>query len=236
MGNNLSFEAEKINSQKIKNFNYFKICADYLNHFPDMVTSEIIDGLCYGTSLSREKAVSIFLSNVFIEDKKLRGVYEKEYFLPSIKELDPQEYKNDPYYKNIKIPHKKIGNWTLGEEKYSAYEGFIYKDITLSDNFCEVPNIGFFGEEFSFPAVFENGIEWMAIKPNEIETMKEPISKMHGRVAVFGLGLGYFAYMVSQKSSVSEITIIEKDKNVIRLFCENILPQFENKEKIKIVE
>jgi hypothetical protein len=76
----------------------------------------------------------------------------------------------------------------------------------------------------------------MAIKPNEIETMKEPCSKMYGKVAIFGLGLGYFAYRVAQNENVKEITIIEKDENVIKLFYENILPQFENADKIKVVK
>ena len=76
----------------------------------------------------------------------------------------------------------------------------------------------------------------MAIKPNEIETMKHHIQKMRGRVAVFGLGIGYFAYMVSEKSDVEEIVIIERDENVIKLFNEYILPQFSNKDKIKIVK
>ena len=59
---------------------------------------------------------------------------------------------------------------------------------------------------------------------------------MSGDVVVFGLGIGYFAYMVSEKADVSSVTIVERDSSVIRLFENYILPQFKNKDKIKIVK
>ena len=79
---------------------------------------------------------------------------------------------------------------------------------------------------FYFPAVLENGNEWMTVTPNEVETMKEAISQARGRVAAYGLGLGYFAFMASEKSDVTGVTVIERDEQAIRLFEEEILPQF----------
>ena len=76
----------------------------------------------------------------------------------------------------------------------------------------------------------------MTVTPNEIETMAIPLEKAHGNIAVFGLGLGYYAYMVSEKKNVSHITIIERDKDAISLFREYLLPQFPNKNKICIVQ
>ena len=101
-----------------------------------------------------------------------------------------------------------MGNWDLGYQSYDAYECFIYDDIDVLDNMREIPKIGYFTEEFSFPTVFEDGVEWMAIKPNEIETMKPHIEKMSGDVCVFGLGIGYFAYMVSEKKDVKSVTVV----------------------------
>ena len=66
--------------------------------------------------------------------------------------------------------------------------------------------------------------------------MKPHLEKMAGRVAVFGLGMGYFAYMASLKDEVSHITIIERDQSVIDLFVDNILPQFKNAHKISIIK
>ena len=39
----------------------------------------------------------------------------------------------------------------------------------------------------------------MTITPDEIETMKEAVDQAFGNVLTFGLGLGYYAYMVSEK-------------------------------------
>ena len=75
----------------------------------------------------------------------------------------------------------------------------------------------------------------MLITPHEINTMKDAINYAYGDVVTFGLGLGYFAYMCSIKENVTSVTIVEKDENIINLFKKHILPQFEHKEKIKIV-
>ena len=41
--------------------------------------------------------------------------------------------------------------------------------------------------------------------------------------------------MVSEKSDVESITVVEKSEDVIRLFKEHILPQFPHKDKVRIV-
>ncbi|MBQ9744879.1 MAG: hypothetical protein IJW19_07135 [Clostridia bacterium] len=219
-----------------KNDLFLRVVATYLNKYERLVTKEIMEEITGGNSELDATAFSAFLSSAFIDDHALERELEREYFTPSVKKLDPKEYKVNPYYKSIKIPEKKIGGWTLGWQKYAPYEGFIRDDYTVYPDNREVPSIGFFDEEFSFPTVYENGVEWMAIKPNEIETMREPVKKARGRVVAFGLGLGYFAYMASLKNEVSSITVVERDESVIELFESEILPQFENKDKISIVK
>ncbi|MBQ8163758.1 MAG: hypothetical protein IJZ93_05290 [Clostridia bacterium] len=219
-----------------KNELFLSICAHYLNNYERLVTPEMIDEITNNDRSYDQRAFVSFISAAFIDDEILEKEMEREYFSHSIKKLSPEKYKNDPYFKNIKITDKKIGSWTLSHQKYAPYEAFVRDDYTLFDDFREVCNIGFFDEEFSYPTVFENGVEWMAIKPNEIETMKEPIEKAHGDIVVFGLGLGYYAYMTSLKENVRSITVIERDENVIKLFSENILPHFGNGEKITIIK
>ncbi|MBQ4585356.1 MAG: hypothetical protein IJA82_04030 [Clostridia bacterium] len=225
---------EELEKTRKKNFLAFSLIADYLNEFPTLVNERLMKEIGSDMGINEERVFAIFLSNALSDDEGVIRILEREYLKKSVKKLNATEYKSDPYYKNIKIPTKKLKNWSLGYQTYQKYEGFIYKDILVEDNYTEIPQIGFFNEEFSFPTVFENGVEWMAIKPNEIETMKHHIEKMEGDVAVFGLGMGYFAYMVSQKQEVNSITIVERDENVIQLFEENILPQFPNKDKITI--
>lgn len=221
---------------KAENFLAFEQIVAYLNEFPTLITSEIMGEMSGAVSENEEICFSTFLSIVLGEEDGNAPVLEKEYLRRSVKKLNPEEYRKNPYFKNIKIPNEKIGTWQLGYQSYLPYEGFIYDDIELLPNFREIPKIGFFSEEFTFPTVFEDGVEWMAIKPNEIETMNPHLEKMAGSVAVFGLGMGYFAYMASLKDEVSDITIIERDQSVISLFEKFILPQFENAHKIKIVK
>lgn len=49
------------------------------------------------------------------------------------------------------------------------------------------------------------------------------------------LGLGYYAYMVSEKENVDQVTVVESNENVIRLLKKYVLPQFTDKEKIRII-
>ena len=51
----------------------------------------------------------------------------------------------------------------------------------------------------------------------------------------FGLGLGYFPYMVSEKPDVNRVVIVERDPKAIGLFEKYILPQFGRREKIRLV-
>ena len=70
----------------------------------------------------------------------------------------------------------------------------------------------------------------------DIETMEKVVKEIKGTVTVFGLGLGYLPFMISNKSEVSHIKVIENDKNIIKLFKDNLLDYFPNKNKIEIIE
>lgn len=154
---------------------------------------------------------------------------------PSVRKLNPSLWRGNPYFRHIRVPEKKCGRWQLTNLRYAPYEAFIRDDLTLTEDFREIPAVGFFDEEFVYPAVLENGREWMTVTPNEIATMKEAVSRARGTVVAFGLGLGYFAHMASEKGEVSRVVVIERDEEVIRLFKEELLPQFSRAGKIEIV-
>jgi hypothetical protein len=103
------------------------------------------------------------------------------------------------------------------------------------EDFREYPPLGFFTEEFHFPAVLEGGNEWMTLTPVDLDTCDEAIEAARGKVVTFGLGLGYYAFMVSEKAEVESITVIEKSPDVIRLFERYILPYFKHPKKVKII-
>ncbi|MBO4736939.1 MAG: hypothetical protein J5627_00660 [Bacilli bacterium] len=154
-----------------------------------------------------------------------------------IKRLSPKEYKENPYFVNVRPKAKKDGSFRLDYLKKPSHISFVYDEMIVKGRFYEETTpFGYFDKPFEFLALLEKERIWMSVTPHEINTMKEAIGKAKGKVITLGLGLGYFAYMVHLKDEVSKVTVIEKDPRVIKLFKENILPFFPHKEKIEIVE
>ena len=108
------------------------------------------------------------------------------------------------YYKDINrfIDDIMYNLTILNEGMY-----FVFNDLKcINDKLY--PSIGYFKDEYKYPCVLENDREWMLITPNEIETMKKPISEATGNVLTYGLGLGYYAYMVSMKENGVEAAFL----------------------------
>jgi len=118
---------------------------------------------------------------------------------------------------------------------FGPYEAFLANESVLDKDGRLFPQIGFFEEEFPYPAVLQDGREWMTVTPHEIRTTTPAVKKSFGNVLTYGLGLGYFPYMAHLKDNVESVTIVEKDEAVIELFTRYILPQFPQREKIKVI-
>lgn len=231
-------KAKQLEETRKLNFDILKLYSAYLNIDSKLVTDDLIKSVTADCDVSEECAFCAILSAAFGLDEEKNmwdNILINKYIRPSAKLLSTETYCNDPYYRNIRIPEIKKGNWELKYEKFLPYEGFVYDDMYIGDDFTEIPRLGFFNEEFTFPAVLENGVEWMMVSPNEVETSKIAIEEANGKVITFGLGLGYYAYMASEKENVNSVTIVEKDSDVIALFEEYILPQFAHKEKITVI-
>lgn len=216
-----------------------RLLSTYLTECPDFINRELMSSICSDCRMSEEEGFAHLLiatCGLDVEANATDRQLVNDYFIPAVRKLDPAQYRMNPYYRHIHIPDEHLGHWELKHERYLPYEAFVCNDIILEEDFKEIPQIGFFDSEFSFPAVLKNGNEWMAIKPNEIETMRNAVDAVAGRVITFGLGLGYYAYMVSEKPEVESVLIVEEDPEVIALFETHILPQFSNKQKISIVQ
>lgn len=228
------------NNLKFAQYNniLFKKLSVFINHEADFIRPEFIESLCRDCDISKEEAYCFTLAaSIDLDTEKNPRDAEifEEYFPDMVHLLKNKDYENNPYLKNIRIPTKKLGKWELCYKTYVPYQAFVFDDPKITRDGKIIPQIGFFEKEFSYPAVLESGTEWMLITPNEINTMRAPISGAHGKVLTYGLGLGYFAYMVSEKESVSSVTIVERDKNAISLFRDIILPQMPRKDKINII-
>ena len=215
------------------------LLVEYLNEYSCAVDAEDIKNSCEGNPIAEEAYYRAFIEafvGLDVEKNDYHKLISEKYFSKTFHRLDVSQYANNEYLQTIKIADTKIGNWELSHISYAPYEAFICDDIIVENDGTEIPQIGFFTDRFTYPVVKENGREWMAIKPSEISTMESPISMVSGNIVTFGLGMGYYAFMTSQKKEVDNVTIVERDKNVIELFRKYILPQFPQREKITIVE
>ncbi|MCR5455473.1 MAG: hypothetical protein K6F33_10850 [Bacteroidales bacterium] len=201
---------------------------------PDML-QKIVGGYDMEPSLAYAMLVASACGMEINENDAHKQIFD-DYFVRCFRRLNTEFFDHDPYLRIIQFPQKKFGAWELTMEKYAACEAFVFDEPIQTSDFKEIPQIGFFETEFSFPAVKQDGREWMAVKPSEILTMQPAIENAHGNVLAYGLGLGYFAFMASGKRSVKSVTIVEKDSEIINLFKTELLPQFPNAEKISIVE
>ena len=159
------------------------------------------------------------------------------YFAYRNKKIDVNEFLNNPYIKNIKFDKSFLlnkNNIELTTSHFNKYELQQLNTSKMDSNYIVKPNLGFFDKEVSFPILTENNEVWMSITPSEINTMENHIAKMNGKVLVFGLGLGYFAYMSALKDNIESVTVIELNKDIIHIFNENILVQMDDKVKSKI--
>ena len=219
------------------NFKITRLYADLLQRYPEIITKEMVDTLTEDGRITKEEAIVGLLSEIFAldfdksEDRRLI----LDYLTPSVRLLDKKRYENNPYYKNIKLENIKDGNWEIRIEEYKPYQAVIAGDMIIENDFREIPPLGFFTESFCFPAILEGGNEWMTLTPVDLDTCDEAIEAARGKVVTFGLGLGYYAYMASEKSDVDSVTVVELSEDVIKLFKKHILPQMPNAHKIKIV-
>ncbi|MBQ3657761.1 MAG: hypothetical protein II956_13115 [Bacteroidales bacterium] len=233
-----SKRVETLNVTIENNAAVLEILADFLNTKEKSITTEMLNEIALEYDMPFATAFSMLLASscgLEIYENQLHKELFNDYFLPSVKEFQAKDFSDDLYLKTIKFPLKTFKNWELKFSEYAPCEAFICDEIVVTSDFREYPQIGFFREKFSYPAVFQDGREWMAVKPNEIFTMQQPVENSFGKVLTFGLGLGYFAFLSSTKKSVKSVTIVEKNADIIELFSTEILPQFPEKEKIRII-
>ena len=194
----------------------------------------------YQEANDKEKEIFLQMADTLdldLEDSEMQS-FVRRTNLNNIRPLDPIEYLNNPYYKNIQLKNLFSLNFTFKKQRYLPYECFVYKDTTFNnlDYYLEITHLGYFKQTFEYLVLFEKNIPWMSITPNEIETMKEPISLANGKVLTFGLGLAYYTYMVLFNNKIEKIRVIEKSKTLIDLFTKNLLNQFPNKQKLEVYQ
>lgn len=171
------------------------------------------------------------------ELRKIAGIpnlYQSE-----IVTLKKEDIMSNPYLKNINIPNVSSNEFKLAKRRIRprliTKYGFQTRDL---NTFCKSNSYFTCDERLDFPGLVEgNGmICWMTVEPFEIKSFESFIKEATGNILLIGCGLGYVAYMLSEKQDVSSVTVIDNNSDVLNLFNTYILPQFKNKNKIKTIQ
>lgn len=202
--------------------------SQYMNQCPEGITLSMLQETMAACSMDEEEAYRVLLAGALdlYDHRDIRRFY-----LPfSVKKLEPAVYEADPYYRHI-LPsgspiEGQLEGWELRTLRCQPCELFAAGDLKQLPDRRILPQLGFFLRSYSYPCLFQDGREWMMITPNEVETMKSPLSKARGHVLTYGLGLGYFAFMALQRPEVKTVTVVEKDPAVLSLFQKRLLPRF----------
>ena len=236
-----NFDSKRIEQLYVtmqNNADVFEALADYVNNNEKFITSKMMQPFINEYDMLPQTAFAIYLSAACgldtSENENHKKIYE-DYFIPAVNCINPKKYLDNPYIKNVIFNNIKTENWEISKIEFQPYEAFVCNQPIQTSDFKEIPQIGFFETKTEFPAVFQNNREWMSLKPNEIETMEQPLENANGNVLIYGLGLGYFAYMASLKKSVKKITIVENNQEIIKLFENQLLNQFTESPKINII-
>ena len=219
---------------KDNNKRVFEYMSMYLNYAPHFITPELMERTG-GDETAFAALIAALCMLDTVNDPDDKELY-RDYFIPAVHKLDPADFEADEYYKEIKLPQIKQNGWELTYLTCKAYEGFVCGDPVIMPDGRIIPQIGYFERDFTYPAVLQDGREWMTLLPNEMITTKPHIEKAHGKTLTFGLGRGYVAFAAANKINVSSVTVVERDGAVIDLFKTYVLPQMKCKDKIRIIQ
>ena len=147
------------------------------------------------------------------------------------------ELEANPYIANIDLKRCQYDNIGIKDVTSNKYEVFYLKPYLAGPYAFDVASSIYTSDyTYTLPTLVEGDKVWMSVAPSEIETIQPHIDECSGNVLTLGCGIGYFAYMASLKPDVSSVTIVERNPLVIKIFTESILPQFQYKDKIHIIE
>lgn len=229
---------EILNETLLSNGEAMELFADYVTKNERLIRPDMLQKIVGGYDMDPALAYAMLVASAcgmdINENTSHKQLFD-DYFVRCFRRLDADDFAADPYLSTIKFPQKTFGDWQLSIQKYAPCEALVFDEPVQTSDFKEIPQIGFFEQEFKYPAIMQDGREIMAVKPSTILTMQPSVENARGKVLALGLEMGYFAFMASGKKSVSSVTIVEKDQKLIELFNSELLPQFPNAQKIKVL-
>ncbi|MGL5978634.1 MAG: hypothetical protein ACRCZJ_06555 [Erysipelotrichaceae bacterium] len=152
--------------------------------------------------------------------------------------LDTKAFQETPYQKNIRLDQIQSNGFRFVRETMQANTLF-NADCLRPDPNRELQDwmvLRALDAPYEATVLLQDDEVWMLDVPSEANTIDPFAAKAQGDVLCFGLGIGYFIYMAALNPKVTSITVVEKSKEVIAMFQQDILPQFPAGLKLNIIE
>ena len=188
--------------------------------------------------LSPEEAMAAFLMGAMgldAESSMGREIY-RGYLPRMLRGLETAFVREDPYVRAMGETAGERNGRVLCMDAIAPFTLFVRDDMCRDREGRILPALGFMPEEVRFPALYGEGLSWMSAEPNEIATLRPLAEAAKGRVAVMGLGIGYVLYHLLLNPSVSEIVCVERDRDILELFTDVLLPRFPENKKMTLIE
>ena len=214
------------------------LMSEYLCFTPTAIRPEDVTGLADDCQISLNEAYMALLAahcgldTAQPDDAQLY----RAYFPRMIRHHSPDTYLSDAYLQTVSPAGGVCGGIDLVQETLQPMELFVADDFQIDSQGRIFPQLGWFSGAFQFPAIREDGLVWMTVTPNEINTIQPAVRQSHGKVLTYGLGLGYYAFHALLKKDVSSVTVVEKNPQVIDVFRRLLLPFFPRQGDLRIIE
>ena len=214
------------------------LISEYLTFTPGAIQAEDVRALAAECSLSLNEAyIALLAARCNLDTSKPEDMrLYRGYFPRMIRQHDPAVYEADAYFQAVKPAIGAKAGVDLVYERIEPMELFVADDFRQDAAGRILPQLGWFDRTFDFPAIREDGLVWMTVTPNEINTIQPAVRESRGKVLTFGLGLGYYAFHCLTKEDVESVTVVEKNPAVIEVFTQQLLPFFPRKDALRIVQ
>ena len=122
----------------------------------------------------------------------------------------------------VKVPNGKSGDWTVGEIEVKSND--FGQMIRMAQTGRGVPG-------GIYKRLIRKGTTVMSNTPDEIRDFSYFLYKAKGGILIHGLGIGVLVVALLEKEDITDITIIEKSKDVLNLSAAT----YENHPKVTII-
>lgn len=214
------------------------LMSEYLCFTPTAIRQEDVASLAEDCGIAPNEAyMALLAAHCGLDTAKPDDArLYRAYFPQMVQQHFPKTYLDDAYFRTVRPETGLTGHIDLVYETVQPMELFVADDFSTDTQGRIYPQLGWFAEAFSFPAIREDGRVWMTVTPNEINTIQPAVRESRGKVLTYGLGLGYYAFHALLRDDVTSVTVVEKNPQVIDVFRRLLLPFFPRQQDLRIIE